>query len=97
MAVSPRRLETARRVSPRVDQEAQRTLFAGVIAAFVVYGMGLAAGPLLGGETGFLVGNVLILLSLVFALGWAVAVWRGFRLGGPGGRSARRRKERERR
>lgn len=76
-----------------VDKEGQRTLFVGIVAAFVIYAVGVGVSSFLQGDRALLAGTILIAGSVVFATGWAIAVWRGFRLGETS-RAGRRRKDR---
>lgn len=72
-----------------------RASFLGLFGGFVIYALGLVAGWALPEPWATYVSLTLMVAGLVFSLVWVLAVRGGWRLGGAVSRSAKRRKERE--
>jgi hypothetical protein len=62
------------------DSAGQRTMFVGFLIGFGVYSVSFALPYLVPGSTGQWASLVLVLVSLLFMLGWFIAVRRGFRV-----------------
>lgn len=72
-----------------------RTLFLGLMAGFLIYGLSFATKYVMDEPHATWWSIGLNLASIIFTLGWFLAVRRGFRLGAKGGpnRGERRAKE----
>lgn len=83
---------------PDNDDRVLRTLFVGMVAGFVLYGLGLAALYLIPAPTGLYVNLALTVIGLGFVVvWWYLTMRRGLRIGkGPNKREVRA-KEKERR
>lgn len=93
---------TARRVTtPNPPSQADvdlklRTLFVGMVAAFVIYGLGFAFAYAIPGPVGLWINIGCIAASLIFVAAWLLAVRGGFRLGKPPSKAQQRAKEKAR-
>jgi len=78
------------------DDALLRTLFVGMVAAFMVYALGFAFLYVFPGSVGFWLNLACLAGSLLFVGGWLLAVKRGFRVGKPSTKQELRAKERAR-
>jgi peptidoglycan/LPS O-acetylase OafA/YrhL len=78
-----------------VDDAKTRTAFLGLFGGFVIYAFSLVAMYVFDPPWNVYVSTALVLVALVFGIGWVLAVRGGWRLGKSAPRSAKRRKDRE--
>lgn len=71
-------------------------MFKGVVGGFIIYAIGVGMGYLLPDPTGLYVSTALIAGSMLFTVGWVLAVWRGWLPSQRQTRNQKRRKDRER-
>lgn len=77
------------------DATGARTMFVGVLIGFAVYALSFVVPFLVPGRTGQWVSVALIVVSMIFIIGWFFATRRGFRVTKAPTRMDRRLKERQ--
>lgn len=83
---------------PDSDDRLLRTLFVGMVAGFILYGLGLVALYFIPAPTGIWVNVALTVLGLGFVIvWWYLTMRRGLRLGKPANKRETRAKQKERR
>ena len=79
-----------------MDEAGSRTMFVGLVGAFVLYALSFVVVRAVPGDLGRWISIALVLASVGFLGGWFLAVRGGWRLGRPTNRGERRAKEKAR-